>query len=110
LLKTDRKQLRADFEGVAVRDDGQGKGTIVVSVQGANAYALIDRKTKVLKALVRITDGTVDGVQETDGLDVSRLSSEQFPSGFLIVQDGDNAPDTQNFKFIDWKNVDTKLP
>ena len=109
LLKTDRKQLRADFEGVAVRDDGQGKGTIVVSVQGANAYALIDRKTKVLKALVRITDGTVDGVQETDGLDVSRLSSVQFPSGFLIVQDGDNAPDTQNFKFIDWKTVDTIL-
>ena len=38
LLKTDRKQLRPDFEGVAVRDDGHGTGTIVVSVQGSNAF------------------------------------------------------------------------
>ncbi len=109
LLKTDRKQLRPDFEGVAVRDDGHGTGTIVVSVQGSNAYALVDRETKALKALLHIKDGVVDGVQDTDGLDVSTLQSERFPSGLLIVQDGNNSPDTQNFKFVDWETIEKRI-
>ena len=48
----------------------------------------------------------MDGVQETDGLDVALGNfGPQYPAGLLVVQDGDNAPATQNFKYISWADV-----
>ena len=56
---------------------------------------------------MNISEG-VDGVSETDGLDVTSTPlSPDFPGGLLVVQDGRNLmPDQpQNFKFVSWQDV-----
>ena len=53
----------------------------------------------------------VDGVEDTDGLDVvSAPLGPRYPMGLLVVQDGVNlAPDgaeaNQNFKLVSWRDV-----
>lgn len=102
VLKTDKSILVADLEGLALADLGDGKGYLVQSVQGNNSYALIDRETLTLKAIFRInSDKTIDGAEETDGLEVS--THPKFP--VLIVQDGFNTGETQNFKWVNWAEI-----
>lgn len=105
ILKVDKKRLKPDMEGLALREEADGSGYIIVSIQGSNAYAFIDRKQLNLVNVIQIKDGVVDGVQETDGLDVSSLKTPAFPNGILIVQDGDNGDAPQNFKYINWNHI-----
>lgn len=105
ILKVDKKRLKPDMEGLALREETDGSGYIIVSIQGSNAYAFIDRKQLNLVNVIQIKDGVVDGVQETDGLDVSSLKTPAFPNGILIVQDGDNGDAPQNFKYINWNHI-----
>ena len=39
------KNFKPDFEGLALRDDGNGEGYLIASVQGSNGYLIIDRKS-----------------------------------------------------------------
>ena len=49
---------------------------------------------------------TVNDVTDTDGIDVTNKSIDGlFPQGFLVVQDGYNSPDNQNFKIVDMDQV-----
>jgi 3-phytase len=32
-----------------------------------------------------------------------------YPQGLFVAQDGDNAPATQNFKYVSWAKVKTAL-
>jgi 3-phytase len=105
ILKVDKKRLKPDMEGLALREETDGSGYIIVSIQGSNAYAFIDRKQLNLVNVIQIKDGVVDGVQETDGLDVSSLKTPAFPNGILIVQDGENGDAPQNFKYINWNHI-----
>ncbi|MGB0255123.1 MAG: phytase [Flavobacteriaceae bacterium] len=105
ILKVDKKRLKPDMEGLALREEADGSGYIIVSIQGSNAYAFIDRKQLNLINIIQIKDGVVDGVQETDGLDVSSLKTPAFPNGILIVQDGENGDAPQNFKYINWNHI-----
>ena len=109
ILKVDNNKLKSDFEGIALRENEDGSGWIVMSIQGSNAYAFIDRKSLQLKNIIQIKDGVVDGVQETDGLDVSNLKTPTFPNGLLIVQDGENGSDPQNFKYVNWSKIQPYL-
>ncbi|NCG04202.1 MAG: phytase [Bacteroidetes bacterium] len=109
ILKVDKEKLKPDFEGLALRENKDGSGWIVMSVQGSNAYAFIDRQTLKLKNIIQIKDGVVDGVQETDGLEVSSLKTPTFPNGLLIVQDGENGNEPQNFKYINWAHIQPHL-
>ena len=109
ILKVDNNKLKSDFEGIALRENEDGSGWIVMSIQGSNAYAFIDRKSLQLKNIIQIKDGVVDGVQETDGLDVSNLKTPTFPNGLLIVQDGENGNDPQNFKYVNWSKIQPYL-
>ena len=109
ILKVDKDKLKADFEGLALRENKDGSGWIVMSVQGSNAYAFIDRVTLELVTIIQIKDGVVDGVQETDGLEVSSLKTPTFPNGLLIVQDGENGNKPQNFKYVNWTHIQTHL-
>jgi 3-phytase len=84
----------------------------VVSVQGNFSYAVFNRAgDNEYLGSFKIEDGDViDGVEETDGLEVIPDSlSPQFPGGLLVVQDGFNyQADTlipQNFKLVDWRQV-----
>ncbi len=109
ILKVDKNKLKPDFEGLALRENEDGSGWIVMSVQGSNAYAFIDRKSLKLKNIIQIKDGLVDGVQETDGLEVSSLKTPIFPNGLLIVQDGENGNEPQNFKYVNWSVIQPHL-
>jgi len=58
----------------------------------------------------KIGAGTIDDVEETDGLDVcNSYLGDEYPNGIFIVQDGvnTNGPDTlnQNFKIVAWKDI-----
>ena len=100
------KDFKPDFEGLALRDDGNGEGYLIASVQGSNGYLIIDRKSLDAKIFFRIIDGDkIDGTTETDGIDVSSIKTSKFPNGFFIAQDDDNDGLNQNFKLVDWNKI-----
>ncbi len=102
VLKTDKTHLIADLEGLALADLGNGEGYLFLSVQGNNTYAIVNRKTLKFEASFKIdANSQIDGAQETDGLEVSTHQRFQV----LVVQDGHNDGETQNFKIIDLKNI-----
>jgi len=100
------KNFKPDFEGLALRDDGNGEGYLIASVQGSNGYLIIDRKSLEAKIFFRIIDGDIiDGTTETDGIDVTSIKTPKFPNGFFIAQDDDNDGLNQNFKLVDWNKI-----
>lgn len=97
----------ADVEGLAIADDGDGKGYLIASNQGDNAYLFYDRQAPhAFLHGFQIWGGgpaCLDGVNETDGLDVTMVDlGEAFPEGMLVVQDGSNGDPAagQNYKFV----------
>ena len=107
--------LHADVEGVALYDSPQGRW-IVVSSQGNNSYVVLDADPPHrVRGAFRIgiaADAAIDGVSETDGLEVtSRPLGPALPAGALVVQDGyKRLPSgTQNFKIIDWRDIERVL-
>lgn len=102
VINTNKTTLIADLEGLALADLGNGEGYLIQSIQGNNSYALIDRETLTLRAIFRIkSNDFIDGAEETDGLDVS--THPRF--AVLIVQDGFNMNQTQNFKWVKWNDI-----
>ncbi|HKI88107.1 MAG TPA: phytase [Draconibacterium sp.] len=104
--------IKYDIEGLAIYDSGNGNGYLVASSQGNYSYAVFERQgdNKYLGSF-RITDGKIDGVEETDGIDiVSTPLGTKFPKGILVVQDGFNydgrKKKSQNFKIVSWDKVD----
>ena len=58
----------------------------------------------------RIGGGAIDGTSETDGIELALGDfGPDYPEGLFVAQDGDNAPDTQNFKYVSWAKVVTAL-
>lgn len=103
--------IKYDIEGLAIYDTGNGNGYLIASSQGNYSYAVFERQgnNKYLGSF-RITKGEIDGVEETDGIDVTNVSLPGFPKGFLIVQDGYNydgrKKKSQNFKLVPWEMVE----
>ena len=106
LGRADGKRLVADAEGLAIAPLGKGGGYLIASSQGDYAYTLYRLKDGRYLGRFRISDGIVDGVQETDGLEMALGDfGPDYPGGLFVVQDGDNAPETQNFKYVAWADV-----
>ncbi len=106
LSRADGKQLVADAEGIAIMPVGSDAGFLIVSSQGDNAYAVYDLKSGRYRSRFRIGGGAIDGVQETDGLELMTGNfGADYPGGLFVTQDGDNSPETQNFKFTAWADV-----
>ncbi len=101
------KKIRHDIEGLALIPPNY----LIASSQGNFSYAIFDTKKKKYINSFFIKDGTVDGVEETDGLEVMKGDfNDQFPAGILVVQDGFNYNDekvreAQNFKYVDLREV-----
>jgi 3-phytase len=105
-------KLKDDLEGVGIYDLGGGRGYIIVSSQGNNSYAVYRREGDhaYLGSFAVIADPEkgIDGVSETDGLDVSSANlGPGFEYGAMVAQDGRNVlpVENQNFKIIPWKAI-----
>ncbi|NPE28319.1 phytase [Methanococcoides sp. SA1] len=99
-----------DIEGLAIYYMPDGEGYLIASSQGNFSYAIFNRKTNNYITSFSVVDGTVDGSQETDGLDVLNISlTNEFDGGIFVVQDGFNYDNdtkcSQNFKYISWKDI-----
>lgn len=105
IYETDKKQIIADLEGVALLDLGGGKGYLFVSVQGANTYAIFDRQTLKLLAIFNISESEHIGkVEDTDGIEV--INNNRF--SYFIAQDGFNRGH-QNYKLVPLQDILSKI-
>jgi len=112
----DNPALKDDLEGVGLYAQPGGKGYLVVSSQGNNSYALFRREgdNAYVGSFAVIADGAtgIDGVSETDGLEVTSASlGAGLEAGAFIAQDGRNVspPENQNFKLVPWSVIAAKL-
>lgn len=104
--KVDKKTLFDDAEGLALVPQGKDGGYLLVSSQGDNAYTLYSLETRKYAGRFRIDGGAIDGTHETDGIDLALGDfGSDYPTGLFVAQDGDNAPEMQNFKYASWADV-----
>ncbi|MCZ6502769.1 MAG: phytase [Gammaproteobacteria bacterium] len=108
--------LKADLEGLAIYDSGDGKGYLIVSSQGNSRFVIYDRLgDKHLGTFGIEPAGDIDGTSKTDGIDASSVNyGSRFPSGFFIAHDDANespegVPRHQNFKIVDWRVIQQQL-
>jgi 3-phytase len=116
LITTPSNKIEPDIEGIGLYQLNNQR-YLIVSSQGNNRYGVYQlpdaskeassthRQAKLLGTFsIGINPiAGIDGVSETDGLEVTHLSlGPDFPEGLIVVQDGRNvlpsAP--QNFKLI----------
>ncbi|MCI0336214.1 MAG: phytase [Acidobacteria bacterium] len=95
--------LFADVEGLALAYGKGGTGYLIASSQGNNSFVVYRREgnnTFVKKFRIN-NSGSIDGVEETDGIDVTTTNlGPAFPHGVFVVQDGTNDKGNQNFKLV----------
>lgn len=97
--------LRADIEGLTIYYGEDGKEYLIVSSQGDSTFAIYDRRDKN----PYLGSFSVEGVNETDGVDVTNASlGEQYPLGLLMVQDGVNQG-FPNFKFLSMADILSRI-
>ncbi|KQN34880.1 3-phytase [Sphingomonas sp. Leaf407] len=110
ITKVDGTTLVADAEGLAIALEGRRGGYLIVSSQGDNAYSLYRLPDLSYAGRFRIGGGTIDGTSDTDGIElIAGNFGPRFPHGLMVAQDGDNAPETQNFKLVSWRDVKRAL-
>lgn len=109
----DNPNIAYDVEGLALyRINGSG-GYLLASSQGNFSYAVFERggDNRYLGSF-KISDGdSVDGVEETDGIDaVSTPLGKNYPKGLFAAQDGFNYKNgqlqRQNFKLVSWEKIE----
>lgn len=108
----DIPQIKDDLEGVGIYDLGNGRGYIVVSSQGNDSYAVFRREGnhEYLGSFAVVADPVrgIDGISETDGLEVtSRNLGPGFEHGAMVAQDGRNVmpAENQNYKYVSWADI-----
>ncbi len=101
--------FKADIEGLAILDTGNGRGYLLGSSQGNSTFVVYDRGNgNRYLGTFRIVDGRLDGVSSTDGIDVTSTAlGTSFPKGLFVAQDGSNSNPKarQNFKFVRWDAI-----
>ena len=101
--------LVADVEGLAIAPSGERDGYLVASSQGDNAYAIFDLASAHLIGRFRVGSGG-EATEDTDGIELMLGDfGPTYPNGLLVVQDGNNAPEAQNFKLLSWVDVRNAL-
>ncbi|MBI1682746.1 phytase [Caulobacter hibisci] len=104
--------LKDDLEGIGLYAQAGGKGYLVLSSQGNNSYAVYRREgdNAYVGSFAAVADGAkgIDGISETDGLDVTSASlGAGLEGGAFVAQDGRNVfpPEHQNFKLVPWSAI-----
>ncbi len=112
----EKGHLTADVEGMGLYLQPGGKGYLVVSSQGSNDYAVYRRdgaNEYVGRFTVTANDARgIDGLSETDGLDVSSANlGGAYAQGVFVAQDGRNITpaERQNFKLVPWADISAAM-
>jgi 3-phytase len=106
----DGQAIVADTEGLAIANGPAGRAYLVVSSQGDNAYAVYRLPDETYVGRFRVAAGRYGATEETDGIDLAIGNfGPRFPAGMLVIQDGHNEPQAQNFKLVDWRDVKRAL-
>jgi len=99
------KNIAYDIEGISVFEYNNQK-YLMASIQGNFSYAIykLGNVDSYLGSF-KIVNGSFDGVEETDGLDVLSVGNlPNFPGGIAVFQDGFNHDGkqlkSQNFKYL----------
>ena len=102
-------RLVADIEGMSIAYGANGSGRLFVSSQGDSTIAVYDRagSNPFVKKFRVGSNGTIDAVTGTDGIDVTTLNAgPQFEQGLLVVHDETNTGGTtSNLKYVPLKDV-----
>ena len=100
--------LIADVEGLTIAYGKDGTGYLIASSQGNNSYVVYKReKTNAyVKTFTIQAGGGIDGVEDTDGIDVTMVNlGPAFPLGLFVAQDGINDKGNQNFKLVPLQSI-----
>jgi 3-phytase len=99
--------LSGDVEGVTIAHGVLGSGLLIASSQGDSTFAVYRRKPpNHYVGSFKIQADGVDGVQHTDGIDVTTTSlGAAFAGGVFVAQDGRNPGTNQNFKLVHWPQI-----
>lgn len=109
-------RVSADVEGLTLLPESDGDGYLLASSQGDNTFAAYDREVEddnEYEGGFRVTaaSATLDGSEECDGAAVLNAPlGRRYPNGLLVVQDGDETPQSDDrtatgFKFVDLADV-----
>ena len=108
----DLPTTKDDYEGIGIYDLGDGRGYIVLSSQGNDTYAVFRREGEQEYlgsfAVAANPQAGIDGISETDGLDISsRNLGPGFEHGAMVAQDGRNVlpVENQNYKYVPWESI-----
>lgn len=108
----DNPALKADMEGMGLYKLDSGRGYLIVSSQGNDSYAVFRREgdNAYVGSFIVGADAHagIDGVSETDGLEVvSASAGGTLAHGLMVAQDGRNVspPENQNFKIVPWDRI-----
>ncbi|WP_317930285.1 phytase [Halioxenophilus sp. WMMB6] len=113
--------LHDDVEGLGLYHHADGSSQLVISSQGNDSYVVVNAEAPYQAAgAFRIAAAAgqgfdqqgIDGVSETDGLEVVAANlGGIWSQGMLVVQDGRNRmPETrQNLKLVPWSQVQALL-
>jgi 3-phytase len=104
--------LVADVEGLTIAYGNDGTGYLIASSQGNNSFVVYRREQNNahVKTFTIAASNGIDGVEETDGIDVTTANlGPAFPQGLFIAQDGINDKGNQNFKLVPVQSI-SSLP
>ena len=101
-----------DPEGLALLKTTSNDGYLIASSQGNSTFNIYDRNKphKFVGSFKIIQDSFIDGVTDTDGLEiVNTYFNDDFPYGLLVVQDGKNTGENtlpkENFKLLSLSEI-----
>ncbi|WP_028067747.1 phytase [Solirubrobacter soli] len=105
------RHVAADIEGLTIWRIPFVRDVLLVSSQGDSRFvAYADGGLGRFLGDFTIDDGSVDGVQHSDGAQVVAEPLPGFPLGLLVTHDGENTPDpdersSTNFKYTRLERV-----
>ncbi|MCZ6794692.1 MAG: phytase [Planctomycetota bacterium] len=107
-----RGRLGSEVEGLAIYAASRGRGYLIASSQSKSEFVVYRREgdNDHVGNFRIVAAEDVDGVSETDGIEVSSASlGLRFPRGVFIAHDGANTDGHQNFKLVPWEAIASAL-
>ena len=109
IIDTRSGRIVGDPEGITIYKKNSTEGYVILSSQGNSTFNIYNRifPYNFINSFTVEGNEYIDSASDTDGLDVVNINlGEDFPSGLLVIQDGNNEGknliNKQNFKFISW--------